>query len=57
MGRAELLDNTMMTVLNKANGTNHAEATTVLFELTVSLPTLVENSLPTRRSGRLAPKG
>lgn len=35
IGRAEMLDDTMMQVLNKANGTRHTEATTVLFELAV----------------------
>lgn len=33
IGRAEMLDDTMVTVLNKVNGTKHAEATTVLFEI------------------------
>lgn len=36
IGRAEMLDDTMVTVLNKVNGTKHAEATTVLFEIAVS---------------------
>lgn len=35
IGRAELLDDTMVKVLNKANNTKHREATTLLFELSV----------------------
>lgn len=35
IGRAELLDDTMVKVLNKANHTKHTEATTLLFELSV----------------------
>lgn len=35
IGRAELLDDTMVKVLNKANNTRHREATTLLFELSV----------------------
>lgn len=35
IGRAELLDDTMVKVLNKANHTKHREATTLLFELSV----------------------
>ncbi|CAN0371455.1 unnamed protein product, partial [Hapterophycus canaliculatus] len=33
VGRAELLDDTMVKVLNKANNTRHQEATTLLFEI------------------------
>lgn len=35
IGRAELLDDTMVKVLNKVNNTRHPEASTLLFELTV----------------------
>jgi hypothetical protein len=32
VGRAEMMDNNMMKIINVANGTQHIEATTVLFE-------------------------
>ncbi|CAM9913382.1 unnamed protein product [Pylaiella littoralis] len=41
IGRAELLDDTMVKVLNKANHTKHREATTLLFELSGESPASV----------------
>ncbi|CAM9193792.1 unnamed protein product [Ectocarpus sp. 12 AP-2014] len=44
IGRAELLDDTMVKVLNKANNTRHREATTLLFELTGESPASVADA-------------
>ncbi|CAN0368851.1 unnamed protein product, partial [Discosporangium mesarthrocarpum] len=44
VGRAELMDDTMVRVLNEANTTDHKEATTVLFELTGESERAVEEA-------------